>query len=77
MTKRTKIIATISPKTGTPEFLSQLFEAGVNVIRINTAHQDIEGAKMLINNIRSTNSAVAILVDTKGPMAPAYPQALK
>ena len=67
MTKRTKIVATISPQTGAPEFLSQLFEAGVNVIRINTAHQDIEGAKILINNIRNANSAVAILVDTKGP----------
>ena len=67
MIKRTKIIATISPKTGTPEFLSQLFEAGVNVIRINTAHQDIEGAKALIDNIRNANSSAAILVDTKGP----------
>lgn len=67
MNKRTKIIATISPKTGSPEFLSQLFESGVNVIRINTAHQDVEEAKALINNIRNTNSAAAILVDTKGP----------
>jgi pyruvate kinase len=67
MKKRTKIIATISPKTGTPEFLSQLFAAGVNVIRINTAHQDIDESKILINNIRKTNSAAAILVDTKGP----------
>jgi len=67
MTKRTKIIATISPKTGTPEFLSQLFEAGVNVIRLNTAHQDIDEAKALIRNIRNLNSSIAILVDTKGP----------
>jgi len=67
MIKRTKIIATVSPKTGTPEFLSQLFEAGVNVVRLNTAHQDIDEAKALIKNIRSLNSSVAILVDTKGP----------
>jgi len=67
MIKRTKIIATISSKTGTPEFLSQLFEAGVNVIRLNTAHQDIDEAKALIKTIRSLNNSVAILVDTKGP----------
>jgi pyruvate kinase len=67
MDKRTKIVATISEKTGTPDYLSQLFEAGVNVVRLNSAHQSLETAVEVIKNIRSINPCIAILIDTKGP----------
>jgi pyruvate kinase len=67
MDKRTKIVATISEKTGTPEYLSQLFEAGVNVVRLNSAHQSLETAVEVIKNIRNINPCIAILIDTKGP----------
>jgi pyruvate kinase len=66
MDKRTKIVATISEKTGTPEYLSQLFEAGVNVVRLNSAHQSFETAVEVIKNIRNINPCIAILIDTKG-----------
>ena len=38
--KRTKIVATISDKRCEPEFIRNLYEAGMDVVRINTAHQD-------------------------------------
>jgi pyruvate kinase len=42
--KRTKIVATISDKRCEPEFISELYEAGMDAIRINSAHLNIEGA---------------------------------
>jgi pyruvate kinase len=66
-TKHTKIVATISDKNCAPEFLRSLMEAGMNVVRINTAHQTTETAIQIINNVRSVSDGLAILVDTKGP----------
>jgi pyruvate kinase len=66
MDKRTKIVATISEKTGTPAYLSQLFDAGVNVVRMNSAHQSLETAAEVVKNIRKMDTSVAILIDTKG-----------
>ncbi len=66
-TKHTKIVATISDKKCSAEFLSSLMEAGMNVVRINTAHQTPESAMQIINNVRSVCDCLAILVDTKGP----------
>jgi len=65
--KRTKIVATISDKRCDPEFIRKLFEEGMDVIRINSAHLDIEGALMIIENARKVSDRIAILVDTKGP----------
>jgi pyruvate kinase len=65
--KRTKIVATISDKRCDPEFIRKLFEEGMDVIRINSAHLDIEGALMIIENTRKVSDRIAILVDTKGP----------
>jgi pyruvate kinase len=65
--KRTKIVATISDKNcGTP-FIRQLYEAGMDVVRINSAHLSIEGALKIIKNIRQVSDKIAILLDTKGP----------
>lgn len=65
--KRTKIVATISDKNCEPGFIRELYEAGMNVIRINSAHLDIEGALRIIKNTREVSDKIAILVDTKGP----------
>lgn len=65
--KHTKIVATISDKRCDVEFLRELIEAGVNVIRLNTAHITPEGALLMIESIRKASDDVAILVDTKGP----------
>jgi pyruvate kinase len=65
--KRTKIVATLSDKKCEPDFIRALFEAGMDVIRINSAHCDIEGALRIIRNAREVSDRIAILIDTKGP----------
>ena len=65
--KRTKIVATISDKNCEPGFIKELYDAGMNVIRINSAHLDIAGALRIIKNTREVSDNIAILIDTKGP----------
>ncbi len=65
--KKTKIVATISDRNCSTEFIRELFEAGMNVVRINTAHQDINSANTVIANVRKVSERIAILIDTKGP----------
>jgi len=67
MLKRTKIVATISDKRCDVDFIKSLYQAGMNVARLNTAHMNPESAKNLIANIRKVSENIAILVDTKGP----------
>jgi pyruvate kinase len=65
--KKTKIVATISDKNCAPDFLRRLYLSGMNVVRINTAHQKPDSAMTIIENVRQVSDKIAILVDTKGP----------
>ncbi|MCX6326513.1 MAG: pyruvate kinase [Bacteroidia bacterium] len=65
--KRTKIVATISDKNCEQGFIKELYEGGMDVIRINSAHLSIEGALQIIQNTREVSDKIAILLDTKGP----------
>ncbi|MBN2874392.1 MAG: pyruvate kinase [Spirochaetales bacterium] len=65
--KLTKIVATISDSHCEPEFLRSLYEAGMNVVRLNTAHQTPEASARVVANIRAVSDTIGILVDTKGP----------
>jgi pyruvate kinase len=65
--KKTKIIATISNRHCAPLFLKQLHQAGMDVVRLNTAHQTPEEALDVIRNVREVSDRIAIMVDTKGP----------
>ncbi|MGZ2370494.1 pyruvate kinase [Ancylomarina sp. YFZ004] len=67
MKKGTKIIATISDKKCDVEFLTELFEEGMNVVRLNTAHQSHADAQKVIDNVRAVSEKIALLIDTKGP----------
>jgi len=67
MRKRTKIVATISDLNCSIKFLQNLFDNGMNVIRINTAHASFEGSRKIIKNARAVSDKIAILIDTKGP----------
>ncbi len=67
MRKRTKIVATISDLKCDVPFLKRLFDEGMNVVRINTAHASFEGATKIIENVRAVSDKIAILIDTKGP----------
>ena len=65
--KQTKIVASISDLRCEVDFIRDLYKAGVNVIRINTAHATPDGIKKVINNVREVSPHLAILIDTKGP----------
>ena len=67
MVKRTKIVATISDRRCEVDFLTRLYQEGVNVVRLNTAHQSPAESVKLIENVRKVSDKIAILVDTKGP----------
>ncbi|MBN1499777.1 MAG: pyruvate kinase [Spirochaetes bacterium] len=67
MQKKTKIVATVSDLKCDTSFIKELYDAGVDVIRLNTAHQQLEDTLTVIENIRKVSSDIAILVDTKGP----------
>lgn len=67
MLKKTKIVATISDQRCDRPFLKKLFAAGVDVVRLNTAHQTVEDTTKVVKNVRAVSSTVALLLDTKGP----------
>ena len=69
--KKTKIVCTIGPKTESEAVLTQLLDAGMNVMRLNFSHGDYEEHGQRIKNLRNvlaqTGKQAAILLDTKGP----------
>ena len=67
MSKHTKIVATISDRRCEVDFIRELYEAGINVARMNSAHLDEAGFQKIITNIRTVSSEIGILMDTKGP----------
>lgn len=65
--KQTKIVASISDRRCDSDFIRSLFEAGMNVVRMNTAHADEQGIRRIISNVRAVSHHIGILIDTKGP----------
>lgn len=65
--KKTKIICTVSDRQCGVDFIRSLYENGMNVIRINSAHASLEGAQQIVDNVRAVSDKIAILIDTKGP----------
>lgn len=65
--KQTKIVCTISDQRCEQAFLRQLFFAGMNVVRMNTAHATPDGIRRIIRNTRAVSPHLALLIDTKGP----------
>ncbi|WP_060874293.1 pyruvate kinase [Myroides odoratus] len=69
--KRTKIVATLGPASGTKEVLHNMIKAGVNVFRINFSHADYADVQEKIDIIRELNKeygyTTSILGDLQGP----------
>lgn len=65
--KKTKIVCSISDRRCEVDFLRKLFFAGMNVVRMNTAHATPEGIRTIIRNTREVSPHLALLIDTKGP----------
>lgn len=67
MKKFTKIVATISDKRCEVPFIQSLYDNGMNVVRMNSAHLQLEGFRKIVNNVREVSDKIGILMDTKGP----------
>lgn len=71
MLRRTKILATLGPATDKPGVLEALFEAGIDVVRMNFSHgvaQDhIDRAAAVRALSKKTGRMVGILCDLQGP----------
>ncbi|MCW8195019.1 pyruvate kinase [Proteobacteria bacterium 005FR1] len=69
--RKTKIICTIGPATDSYDQLEELYNAGMNVVRLNMSHGDHESALKVIKAIRTLNKkiphTIPILLDTQGP----------
>lgn len=69
--RKTKIICTLGPATDDPVILKQLFQAGMNVARLNFSHGCQEEHLKRINAFKKIrkemNLPVALLLDTRGP----------
>src|ERR1043166_5277268 len=68
---KTKIVATIGPASESPEMLTRLIRAGLNVARLNFSHGDFARHGEVIRRIREaahqTGERVAIMADLPGP----------
>lgn len=68
---RTKIVATLGPASWEEPMLAALFEAGVDVARINCSHTDADGIRRQVARVRrtamKTGAQIAILLDLQGP----------
>ena len=62
--KQTKIVASVSDRRCSVEFIRALYEAGVNVIRMNTAHATPDGLREIIRNTSAVSLDLGILIDT-------------
>ncbi|MFO7881355.1 MAG: pyruvate kinase [Kosmotogaceae bacterium] len=69
--RKTKIVCTIGPSTRSRDMLKKMIKAGMNVARLNTSHDDIEGHMKNIKTLKQVREElkkpIAILVDLAGP----------
>jgi pyruvate kinase len=69
--RKTKIVATLGPATESPEMISKLIAAGVNVFRLNMSHGAHDWIRKIVATIRGEARAqgtfVGVLMDTQGP----------
>ena len=69
--RKTKVICTIGPSSENEEVLTRMFEAGMNVARLNFSHGSHEEHQKKIDLIKRVrekmNLPIAIMLDTKGP----------
>jgi len=69
--KLTKIVATLGPATETEESIKQLLESGVNVVRFNFKHGEVDWHKERVQRVRNVANQLGlytgILIDLQGP----------
>ncbi len=69
--RKTKIICTIGPASESYDMLLSMYNAGMNLARLNMSHGDHDWHKRVITHIKTINKKtmfpIAILLDTQGP----------
>ena len=69
--QKTRIICTIGPATESYEMLRKMYDAGMNIVRLNMSHGDHDSHAKVIKHIKTLNKKVAfpipIILDTQGP----------
>lgn len=69
--RRTRIVCTIGPGSGTAARIAALLRQGMDVARLNLSHGSHEDHRQVIDNIRAQSTLLAreipILVDLQGP----------
>ncbi|MBZ0218013.1 MAG: pyruvate kinase [Fimbriimonadaceae bacterium] len=69
--RKVKILATLGPATSSPTGISELFDAGTDVFRINMSHTSHDELKRLVEDIRTVEAEkqrpIGVLVDLQGP----------
>src|SRR5487761_9735 len=69
--RATKIVATLGPATAAPEKISALFEAGVDVFRLNFSHGEQADHKARLDTVRAleqtTGRPIGVMADLQGP----------
>ena len=64
--KKTKIICTIGPGSMDARTIKRMYEAGMDAVRINTAHGDFEQYAQIVELTREV-AEIPIIMDIKGP----------
>ena len=69
--RRAKIVATLGPASSSADMIARLFDAGVDVFRINMSHTSQDRMRELVAMIRAierdTGRPIGVLVDLQGP----------
>lgn len=69
--KKTKIICTLGPASSAPPVLEKMFDAGMNIARLNFSHGAYEEHARIIAAVRETaarnHKSIGILADIQGP----------
>jgi pyruvate kinase len=64
--KKTKVVCTVGPGSMNPETIKRMHAAGMDVVRINTAHGDFDQYDRIIHITREVGE-IPIMLDLKGP----------
>lgn len=68
MRRRTKIVATLGPATESEAALEKLIRAGVDVVRVNFSHGDVEGHRRRVQRVREISQRLGVVVGVLGDL---------
>ncbi|MCB9358719.1 pyruvate kinase [Candidatus Woesearchaeota archaeon] len=64
--KNTKIICTIGPASDDLHIMQNMYKAGMDAVRINTAHGDFKSYSSILKKVRKAGD-ITTMIDIKGP----------